>query len=278
LFDDFLPSDCRGTLRFTPPEDPRISVVAKLATGSPLAPRIAHVSSDKIDDPSFFYVQNKKIPNKFATAGDGRVEGKITLRYQPDPSIPWNFIDLKARTTKREDTSLAAIRACYFNPRANTAVFAHLPLTAHLIGESSPTNLLRIGVRYTSPVVSAGAIANPAHGVIHTAWLCGRVGALLWGVQTAPNLNINDVHRALSMDSSTDRQVLFDDMRASIDNTLSWGIGYQPEGQSAYGRGVFTAAVEVRRKRELAVSFLHHMAVQRNVKNPFEKTGAFSLL
>ena len=41
---------------------------------------------------------------------------------------------------------------------------------------------------------------------------------------------------------------------------------------TAAGRGSFTAAVEVKQQRQLIVSFLYHMAVQRNVKNPFETT------
>ncbi len=38
------------------------------------------------------------------------------------------------------------------------------------------------------------------------------------------------------------------------------------------GRGVFTAVVEVA-KEQLVLSFLHHMVVQRNVRNPFEDKG-----
>ena len=45
---------------------------------------------------------------------------------------------------------------------------------------------------------------------------------------------------------------------------FAWGAA------TAAGRGSFTAAVEVRQQRQLLVSFLYHLAVQRNVKNPFE--------
>ncbi len=40
----------------------------------------------------------------------------------------------------------------------------------------------------------------------------------------------------------------------------------------AAGRGLFTAAVEVAHQ-QLSISFMHHMAVQRNVQNPFEDKG-----
>jgi len=39
---------------------------------------------------------------------------------------------------------------------------------------------------------------------------------------------------------------------------------------TAAGRGSFTAAIELRKQRQLVISFLYHMAVQRNVRNPFE--------
>ena len=43
-------------------------------------------------------------------------------------------------------------------------------------------------------------------------------------------------------------------------------------GRSLYaGRGQFTAALEVQQQRRLCMSFLHHMAVQRLCKNPFEE-------
>lgn len=39
------------------------------------------------------------------------------------------------------------------------------------------------------------------------------------------------------------------------------------------GRGQFTAAVELHQGHQFSISFLHHMATQRNVQNPFEKKG-----
>lgn len=46
---------------------------------------------------------------------------------------------------------------------------------------------------------------------------------------------------------------------------------------TAAGRGSFTAAVEVRQQRQLLVSFLYHLAVQRNVKNPFETSDVVGM-
>ena len=37
------------------------------------------------------------------------------------------------------------------------------------------------------------------------------------------------------------------------------------------GRGQFTAALEVVEAERLVMSFLHHMALQRQCRNPFEK-------
>ena len=38
----------------------------------------------------------------------------------------------------------------------------------------------------------------------------------------------------------------------------------------ATGRGTFTAAVEVRDQRQMCISFLYHLALQRNIRNPLE--------
>ncbi len=36
------------------------------------------------------------------------------------------------------------------------------------------------------------------------------------------------------------------------------------------GRGAFTTALELQEQQRLVLSFMHHMAVQRLCKNPFE--------
>ena len=36
------------------------------------------------------------------------------------------------------------------------------------------------------------------------------------------------------------------------------------------GRGAFTTALELQEQQRLVLSFMHHMAVQRMCKNPFE--------
>ena len=38
----------------------------------------------------------------------------------------------------------------------------------------------------------------------------------------------------------------------------------------ATGRGTFTAAVEVRNQQQMCLSFLYHLALQRNIRNPLE--------
>lgn len=68
----------------------------------------------------------------------------------------------------------------------------------------------------------------------------------------------------------------------------SSGLGAISSGQSCErecagaggcaGRGTFTAAVEVQEQRQMVVSFLYHMAVQRNVRNPFESRDAAAIV
>lgn len=52
----------------------------------------------------------------------------MTLRFQPLPSQPYTFLDIKAKTQGL--ASSAAARACLFDPSSRMAVFAVLPLVA----------------------------------------------------------------------------------------------------------------------------------------------------
>lgn len=161
LFNDYITSDTRGVLRFSPAEDPRISVAAKLGIPETIPLTMRSTERD-------------------ATPRNGPA-GSMTLRYQTDPDIPWSFIDIKAKVG--EAGSAATLRGCYFDPKASTAIFGILPLVAATEGRDdgslsgtpggavgSVANL-RLGVRYTSPFLSSGFILSPAMGVLHTAWL-----------------------------------------------------------------------------------------------------------
>jgi len=258
LFNDFLPYDTRGTLRFSPPEDPRVSVVAKLRHPKPVAPTPKRSSKIDTDTP----IHTNEAP-----------EGKMTLRYQPDPDVPWTFLDIKAKAGTASG-STATIRGCYLNPASHTAVFGVLPLLANHGNGAVTTDNLRVGLRYTTPTFSTGIITLPALNTFHTAWAVGRLGGLLWGIQTQPNLSLDAT--GILQDGQYNHQA-WGGIARSCKDALSWGVAYQPEGQSAYGRGVFTASVELRRQRELVVSFLHHMVTQRNVMNPLEKNDVVGI-
>ncbi|KAL4515886.1 hypothetical protein Ndes2526B_g00602 [Nannochloris sp. 'desiccata'] len=259
LFNDFLPYDTRGTLRFSPPEDRRVSVVAKLRHPKPIAPTPSKHSS-KVNTTNTIYTNEGP-------------EGKMTLRYQPDPNVPWTFLDVKAKAGITSG-STATIRGCYLNPASHTAVFGVLPLLANNGDGAVTTDNLRLGLRYTTPTFSTGIITLPAVNTLHSAWAVGRAGGLLWGIQTQPNLALDAT--GIFQDGQYNHQA-WGGIASSCKEALSWGVAYQPEGQSAYGRGVFTASVELRRQRELVVSFLHHMVTQRNVMNPLEKNDVVGI-
>ncbi len=87
----------------------------------------------------------------------------------------------------------------------------------------------------------------------------GRHGPLVFGAQCEPGSSVHPV----SLDDVT-RSL------ADVHASTSYAVAYQPEHLSPFGRGTFTAAVELVKQRELVVSFLHHMAVQRRAYNPFE--------
>ena len=59
-------------------------------------------------------------------------------------------------------------------------------------------------------------------------------------------------------------------MLEALIQKASFAASYQTS-QARGGRGSFSATVEARKGGEIAISFLQHMAIQRNVRNIFEK-------
>jgi hypothetical protein len=158
LFGDYLGSDIRGLIHFSPPEDQRISVTAKLGVPRPETFAAAAAGGGGGGVGSGV----KPVP----AAG-----GSLTLRYQPDADTPYTFFDIKART--KGPASAAALRACFFDPSSKVAVHAELPVMAtNYAGGTAPTAAaLRLGAKYTSPTLSVGAVVNPAAGVLQNAFL-----------------------------------------------------------------------------------------------------------
>jgi hypothetical protein len=321
----------RCALRFAPIDDPGMQVTAKLlvprsltyATIPPQAPSTVaagstpnqkkrrphraehqHASTAAVRGSSLSFVPVDETPRSSAS----EPLGGITIRYQPNPNLPYTFFDVKARAGAFGGGS-ATLRACYFEPSVNTAVFASLPLLAQQHAappgawksnrsrttprEYSPlVEHLRLGVKYTSPHVSVGGIIAPVDGTLHQAWLCGRAGGFLWGLQTEPNLPLGEAVASFlpkklssynfpsSSSSAPFSQTAPPRSRGRNDSgsligmdavrrpATSFAVAYQTG--IASGKGAFTAAMEVRPGGEMAVSFLHHMAMQRNVRNPLE--------
>ena len=192
------------------------------------------------------------VPNS-ATASSG---GGLTLRYQPIPEHPYTFFDIRAKT--RNDISSAVIRGCAMMPEQNLALFGVLPLT-----EASATDSLQFGARYTSPDFSVGSIINPSRNVLHRAWMVKRLGRqLLIGMQVAPEAAMDQ------LGSSPEYRRQFYD---TCINTTSYALAYTALNKLSNGTSGFTAVVELHEHRRLALSFLHHMTVQRTVHNPLEK-------
>ncbi|KAI3430560.1 hypothetical protein D9Q98_005153 [Chlorella vulgaris] len=263
LFGDYLGSDIRGLIHFSPPEDQRISVTAKLGVPRPETFAAAAAGGGGGGVGSGV----KPVP----AAG-----GSLTLRYQPDADTPYTFFDIKART--KGPASAAALRACFFDPSSKVAVHAELPVMAtNYAGGTAPTAAaLRLGAKYTSPTLSVGAVVNPAAGVLQNAFLVGRSGGLTYGVQTVPVLQLGGLFAGNAL---LDRPAWSAAAR-QCQLATSYAVAYEPqlggtEGSPTGGR--FTAAVEVVRDRELAISFLHHMAVQRRVRNPFETSDVVGI-
>lgn len=255
--------DYRGCFRFSPPEDQRLNVVAKITV------------------PSSQAAKRNDLDARLSA------QGRMTLRYQPDANFPWTFWDVKARIGS--SYSSAALRACHFVPSRNAAVFAFVPLMRSenptpnkTIANSVAENAVRMGIRYSTPRFSSGIVMKrPLSSnavLVDCLWVCGRSGGgFLYGIQSQPNAFMGNLSSLNNLESPSNQNVNFAHVLGDVLQSASFSFGYQPPHQSAHGRGMFSTSIEIRPKNEVALSFLHHMAVQRNIRNPFESSDVVGI-
>lgn len=145
-----MEADIRSILYFAPPDDPRINVTAKLQV-----PQGIHLGGGR-------------------AAPDGSPAlGSMSLRFEPDPTHPYTFVDVKTGALGARG-SVACLRACVVDAGSGFAGFAQLPVGGpggKGNGALLQSESLRLGGRYTSPLFSAGAIVSPEGAVVHDAWL-----------------------------------------------------------------------------------------------------------
>ena len=178
-----------------------------------------------------------------------------TLRYQPEcDANPLSFIDVKARSGGVET---ASVRGCFFSPAARGGLFGTLAVAPGAAAR------LRVGARYSSPAAAAGAILDMAGQRTEAVWAVARAGAVTVGVQVAApggGWSPPGIPAALRGDWAG--------AASDVAAASTACVSYSPS--SIFGAGTFTAALELRQGRELAVSVLQHLAVQRRVRNPLE--------
>jgi hypothetical protein len=61
------------------------------------------------------------------------------------------------------------MRACAFSTDTGLGAFATLPLAKQASGQRAA-----VGVRYSSPIFTSGAVLQPATNTLSHIWLCGR--------------------------------------------------------------------------------------------------------
>eukprot|EP00891_Asterochloris_glomerata_P005399 jgi/Astpho2/5399/Aster-07351 len=226
LFNDYMEGQARALVRISPGEDPRISITARFASSLEVQDRLDHIRLGK------------------------RSGGSMAVRFQPDPAEPLTFIDADQK---------ARLRFCWFDTSNSYGVFATMPLLAQ---SSAPEPSL--GMRYSTPQTSAGAIVQPVSARLDAAWWAFKQGGFTYGAQLRP-APFSPLKQPLSY-SPASSEALWD----QLNRDLCYAVSYSPEGGSTYGKGTFTASVEVQRNERLVVSFLHHQAAQRLSHNPFE--------
>ena len=80
------------------------------------------------------------------------------------------------------------------NNTANTTNYKQTSTTTNL---DTTGKRAQVGVRYSSPDVAAGAIAQPATNTLAAAWLVGRYGGVTAGLQLRPDIDLGAPGRAL---------------------------------------------------------------------------------
>ncbi|KAK9838327.1 hypothetical protein WJX81_004859 [Elliptochloris bilobata] len=249
LFNDYLRPGGRSLLHFSPAEDPRMSITARLRTD----------------------IERERLGQNSA--------GAATIRFQASPVDPLSFIDVKAAV----QGGGARLRGCYFNPASCFGAFVELPIadaeaydsrrwqaaTSTPLGNGDGARGAAgsvdvcAGLRYSSPVFSAGVMGSPLDGGINALWMVGRHGAMMAGLQVRPGASgCLSNPRALS---GAEPGRLWGELRGAT----SLAVAYSPAAGTP-GRGAFTTALELQEQQRLVLSFMHHMAVQRLCKNPFE--------
>jgi hypothetical protein len=236
LFHDYLDNGARAIMRISPTEDPRISITARLANS---------------------LVVQQKGRHQVLRLGDSSA-GSMTLRFQPDPTEPLTFVDVRAAA----HGARAMTRFCYFDTASKVGVFGTLPLIA---GGNAPGP--EIGMRYSTPRFTTGAVLSPRTQQLNKFWLVGRHQGFTYGLQFKPT---GPVSRLFSYSPSSADQAL-----DAVARHVSYSVAFSPPNPApgsttTYGKGTFTVAVEIQRSEKLVMSFLHHQPVQRLSHNPFE--------
>jgi hypothetical protein len=191
--------------------------------------------------------------------------GSVTFRYQPLVDVPLSFIDVKAATSELGKTRL---RGVLFNPDTGLGIFAVVPLTG-LSAQSAVDPAARLGLRYSTPSLTAGIIANPLADTLTHLWLAHRRGSFTLGMQLRPD-------EALGRFGTLHTRKL-SNVLDNLPHHLSYALSYTPERPTQKGGSTFTAALEVVEQRQLNASFLYHLAVQRLVHNPFEERDVVAI-
>ncbi|WIA23567.1 hypothetical protein OEZ85_000289 [Tetradesmus obliquus] len=239
-----------------------------------------------------------------AKLGAGQA-GMMSLRYQPfGLAEPLCFVDIKASPRSPGDVTL---RACAFSTDTGLGSFATLPLAKHVSGKRA-----EVGVRYSSPIFTAGTVLQPATNKLSHLWLCGRHEGMTLGVQLRPDLPVHDlqggvqqaVAAAGSSSSSSSsvaagdvagwlrgvssvalsyspegrtRAVVCGDVAGWLRGLSSVALSYRPEGRTRAGQHSFTASMEMQEGQNFIISFFQHMAAVRQVFNPLEKDDVIGI-
>jgi hypothetical protein len=178
--------------------------------------------------------------------------GQVQCRYFPfSDQHPGNYICFSANLNPSRKASAVSIQASAFDPSTGLGGFANAPLDKRVTGAKATA-----GIRYTSSVLTCGAIATMRDATVREGWLIARYKALLLGVRVKEPLSLTPELRERS----------------------SLAVSYSPstltEGPSDKS---FVAELEVVDGSRLTFAISQRLALVRRVLNPFEDKAVIGI-
>ena len=174
--------------------------------------------------------------------------GQVLCRYFPIDHNPGTYVCFSADPSSK--TSAASASASAFDTSTGLGGWIHAPLDKRLSGA-----MATIGVRWTSPYFSCGAVTSLRDAAVREGWIVARYKDLIVGARVKDQ----------GISPSTD-----------LREKTSLAASYSPSSLGGRNKS-FVAALEVVEGSCLKFAISQHLALVRQVLNPLEDKNVIGI-